>query len=46
MYEMFDQDFVTPDFQMGENPSANMYTSARSLAKLGAFMANKGTLSG
>ena len=25
-----------------ENPSFNMYASARSIAKLGAFMANKG----
>lgn len=29
--------------QQGEIPSANIHASARALAKLGAFMANKGT---
>ena len=29
---------------MGETPSALMHASASSLAKLGAFMANKGVL--
>ena len=31
---------------MGEFPSASMYSSARSLAKLGAYMANRGGLGG
>ena len=43
---MFDRDLITPPFQKGEFPSASMYSSARSLAKLGAFMANKGEVSG
>ena len=41
--KFFDDHLITKEFQRGEMPSANMHTSARSLAKLGAYMANKGT---
>ena len=32
-----------PNFLKGETPSANNISNARSIAKLAAFMANKGT---
>lgn len=38
--------FNTKIGQQGESPSSNMCASARGLAKLGAFMANKGTFNG
>lgn len=35
-----------PLYIEGESPSANISATARGLAKLGAFMANKGTFKG
>ena len=40
--KMFDYEMIKKPFQQGETPSASMNSSARSLAKLGGFMANKG----
>ena len=37
-------EFNTPDFRRSECPSANGNCSARGLAKLASFMANKGML--
>jgi hypothetical protein len=34
------------EFQMGESPSVNCIASARGLAKMAAFMANRGTFDG
>ena len=34
------------EFLMGESPSVNCLASARGLAKMAAFMANKGTFDG
>ena len=44
MIKFFDGEMTKKPFQQGETPSASMNSSARSLAKLGAFMANKGSL--
>lgn len=34
------------DLRMGEHPSISGYASARGLARLGALMANKGSIEG
>jgi len=44
--KFFDNNLTTKEFQRGEMPSANMHSSAKALARLGAYMANKGSFEG
>ena len=46
MSEVFNKLTTTKEFKMGESPSLNCIASARGLAKMAAYMANKGTFGG
>lgn len=39
----YGEGFNHPDYRRGESPAGMVHTSARALAKLGAYMANRGT---